>query len=178
MTPMSCSHREPPPSARQPPTARSPQSPHRPLPAALPLALLAALLALLPGCVTRKLFIQSEPPGAEVWLDGQRAGTTPYAEELAAYGRRSLELRLAGHERVVTLLDLPMPWYQYWPLDMFSEFLWPWELRDVHTFRFALGPIDPEAEDWDAARAAYERLQEFRAGFPAQQAPPEEASGG
>ena len=131
----------------------------RPAPALL---IAGMALALLPGCVTRKLFLKTEPAGAQVWLDGRLKGTTPYEEDLPAYGIRKLELRLPGHAREVHELDVSMPWYQYWPLDMVSEFLVPWTIEDERRFEFSLTRVDPEADDWDAARAAVERLRAFK----------------
>lgn len=118
--------------------------------------LVAALLAaaLLPGCVSRKLFLRSEPAGAEVWLDGRRVGTTPYEEELPGWGTRSLELRLEGRETLRTELALPAPWYEWWPLDLLAA-VWPWTLEAHRGFDFALAPAEPGAEDWAAAERAY-----------------------
>ena len=67
---------------------------------------LTAAVALLPACVTRKLFVNSEPPGAEVILDGRSVGTTPYEETFLSYGVRRLELRLPGYGRHIQLVDL------------------------------------------------------------------------
>jgi len=122
--------------------------------------LLAAVLAaaLLPGCVSRKLFLHSEPAGAEVWLDGRRVGATPYEEALPAWGTRDLELRLPGHAPLRTHLALPAPWYEYWPLDMLAA-AWPWTIEAHRSFTFTLQPAVAEAQDWDAAERAYERAR-------------------
>jgi len=52
-----------------------------------------------------ELRIDSQPDGAEVFLDGAFQGTTPL-RLVAASGRRTLEIRLAGYAPYVTTLDL------------------------------------------------------------------------
>lgn len=128
-------------------------------------ALLCALafsVAALPACVTRKLQLRSDPPGARLMLDGSVVGTTPYEEEFPAYGRRRVEAELPGHARAVGTIEIERPWWAYVPFDVFAEFLWPFEIVDEHAFEVRLQPVDPEAATWDDARAAHARLQEFR----------------
>jgi len=117
-----------------------------------------ALAALLPGCVSRKLFLRSQPPGATVWLDGVQVGVTPYEEELPACGTRSLELHLPGHEPRRTELALPRPWWDTWPLDMLAA-LWPWTLEAHHAFEFTLAPAAPPEDSWEAAERALRRAR-------------------
>jgi len=126
------------------------------------LAIGAALLALLPGCVSRKLFLRSEPPGATVFLDGQPAGTTPYEGEIPAWGTRRLELQLDGYERVDTDLELSTPWWDWFPLDMLSAVM-PWRIEADREFAFTLVPAPPLDSSWDAAEKAAARV---RAGQP------------
>jgi len=122
-----------------------------------PVAFLA-LLALLPGCVSRKLFLQSEPSGATVVLDGRVAGTTPYEEEIPAWGTRRLQLLLPGHEPFETDVSLDTPWWDHWPLDMFSAAL-PWTLRADYRFAFPLHPAAEADLGWDAAERALQRVR-------------------
>jgi hypothetical protein len=115
-------------------------------------------LALLPGCVSRKLFLRSEPPGATVFLDGQWAGTTPYEEELPAWGTRRLELQLDGYERVDTDLELSTPWWDWFPLDMISAAM-PWTIHADREFGFTLVPAPPLDTSWDAVEKAAARVR-------------------
>jgi hypothetical protein len=118
-----------------------------------------ALAALLPGCVSRKLFLLSQPPGATVWLDGVQVGVTPYEEQLPAAGTRRLELLLPGHETLRTDLVLPRPWWDTWPLDMLAA-AWPWTLESHHAFEFALAPAAPPEDSWGAAERALRHARE------------------
>ena len=47
---------------------------------------------------TRHVVVDSEPPGAEIWRDGARVGTTPHSFELGLGEQGRLELRLEEHE--------------------------------------------------------------------------------
>jgi hypothetical protein len=118
-----------------------------------------ALVAVLPGCVTRKLFLVTDPPGARVSLDGRIVGTTPYSVEFLSYGTRRLELELDGHARRVEPLDLELPWWQVFPMDLVTDLLVPWTIEDERHFSFTLDPVDPEQGSWADARAARERLR-------------------
>lgn len=106
----------------------------------------AVLAAVLAGCVEREIHVESEPPGAEVWIDGRHAGTTPLKEPFTFYGARGLELRRSGHVPVRQTLKVSAPWYQIIPLDFFFEHLWPGTLRDVHEVKIVMEPaqeMDP-----------------------------------
>lgn len=129
-----------------------------PCPPILLFALLTLLLATTPGCVTRTLRLRSEPAGATVHLDGRAVGTTPYVEEFQSYGVRRLELRLPGHRRLVTDIDVWRPWWQNLPFAIFTDVLWPFEIRDERAFDFVLLPLAPDSSDWDDAQRAYERM--------------------
>ncbi|MEE9217885.1 MAG: serine/threonine-protein kinase [Acidobacteriota bacterium] len=60
---------------------------------------------------TLRLPLESEPPGAEVWIDGEASGLrTPASLELPVCAAHQLELRLARHETVVLDLDLGQDW--------------------------------------------------------------------
>ena len=50
--------------------------------------------------------LTSAPPGAEVWRDGQRIGTTPFAVSDAIPGTYAYELRLRGHHAAKASLEV------------------------------------------------------------------------
>jgi hypothetical protein len=117
---------------------------------------IVACLVLFTGCVERKLFIHSEPTDAEVWLNGRAAGKTPLEISFNYYGTRDVELRLKGHKAVHGHVEVPAPWYQYFPFDFFTDLLWPWTIQDEHEADFVLEPYTPE----DLDPAARERILE------------------
>jgi hypothetical protein len=112
----------------------------RQLPATCRLAALA-LLALLGGCMQRIIAIDSNPPGALVYLNDLEVGRTPMTKEFLWYGDYEVVLRLDGYQTLKTDAPVPAPWWQYIPLDLFTEAL---PVKDVHRFTFNLTPTRPE----------------------------------
>jgi hypothetical protein len=100
---------------------------------------LAALL-LLPGCVRRRLFIRSNPPGATVYVDNQPVGVTPCATNFTYYGTREIRLVKPGFETLTINQPIPAPWYQIPPIDFFSENVAPNQINDYRTVSFNLQP--------------------------------------
>jgi len=123
--------------------------------------LLLAVVIASPGCVTRKLFIHSEPAGAEVFLDGVSVGTTPYSQEFGTYSTHQVELRLPEHDRLVAQAQLARPWWQIFPVSLFTDVFWPGEILDEHDFHWELMPLG-DGGTWDQAEQSYERLRELR----------------
>jgi len=121
--------------------------------------LLPALLG--PGCVTRKIFLRSEPSGAELFLDGAPVGTTPHEREFVTYGSHRVELRMPGRERVVGVIDVERPWWQVFPISLFTDLVWPGDIEDRHEFGFTL-PLQGGGGGLEEAEAAYERLRAAR----------------
>jgi hypothetical protein len=131
-------------------------------------AALAALL-LLPACVERKFLIQSEPPGAAVLVNGAYAGTTPTEIVFQNYGVVRLEvlpLDLDGdgwidYRNSVQRHELASPWYQWFPIDFFTDNLWPWTLEDRHSARLVLEPaLEPDVpSDWEEMRERAKALR-------------------
>jgi hypothetical protein len=112
------------------------------------------LTACLPGCVRRRMTIRSNPPGAAVYVDDQQVGTTPVGVDFTYYGTRKIQLIKDGYETLTVQQAFSAPWYQWPPLDFFSENLSPWEHRDEHLLNFQLQPqqILPAEELLDRAQ--------------------------
>ncbi|MCC6572852.1 MAG: PEGA domain-containing protein [Planctomycetes bacterium] len=112
---------------------------------------LIVLLLLCAGCVERRLYIRSEPAGAEVYIDGERVGVTrpekdpagPLYVNFAYYGAREYTLRKPGFKTVTGVKQLVTPWYEYPPMDFFSEVMAPWLIVDEHEVDVKLEPVAP-----------------------------------
>src|SRR4051812_46041190 len=101
----------------------------------------------LTGCVQRKLTIESNPPGALVWLNDQEVGRTPLTRDFTWYGNYDVQLRKEGYETVKTNMDMKAPWWQWVPFDLFAEFFYA---TDRQNFTFSMRPattqpLDPNA---------------------------------
>lgn len=110
------------------------------------------------GCVERTLSVQSNPPGALVYLNDQEVGRTPMQREFLWYGDYEVTLRKDGYQTLKTSKTVIAPIYEWVPLDLIAEIL-PIHFKDRHYATFTLQPQPLEAPD-DAALLA--RAQELR----------------
>lgn len=116
-----------------------------------PIFALAALClvtsASLCGCVLRTLTIDSEPPGAMVYLDDELIGETPVTTTFTYYGTRKITLEKIDaegrllYERKIVYEKIKPPFYQILPLDFFSEIVIPIQLKDEHYLAYQLDPV-------------------------------------
>ena len=100
------------------------------------------VVAAASGCVQRSLTVTSNPPGALVSMNDQEIGRTPVTRKLTWYGTYDVELRLAGYASLKTTAPVVAPWWQWVPLDLFTEAL---PVEDHHALHFVLHP--PGASD-------------------------------
>jgi len=99
---------------------------------------LAASVALSAGCVQREMVISTEPPGAIVLVNGTERGTTPARVHFDYYGTHEIELRSPGYRTLTSIEKISPPWYEVFPLDVFSELLLPVKLVDRHELSYRL----------------------------------------
>jgi len=90
------------------------------------------------GCVRRTISITTEPPNARVFLNDQEVGRSPATTDFLWYGDYGVPIRKEGYETLETNWVIKPPWYQQFPLDFFSEVLWPGQLHDNHSQHFVL----------------------------------------
>lgn len=114
-------------------------------------ALMVCVLSstVLCGCVLRTLTIDSEPPGAMVYLDDEPIGETPVTTTFTYYGTRKITLEKVDtegrllYERKIVYEKIKPPFYQILPLDFFSEIIIPAKLKDEHYLTYQLDPLKP-----------------------------------
>lgn len=137
------------------------------------LALVAACFAS--GCVTRRVIITSDPPGAIVYRDGQPLGPTPVEHPFVYYGKYRYRLVKDGYAPLDVEPELVAPWYQYPGLDVLSEVLLPFRFRDNQQLHFQLQPLEAVRHDDVRARAEELRGQGKTIGPPPGTQPPRRA---
>ena len=94
-----------------------------------------------PGCgVQRTLQIETDPPGALVYLNGDEAGRTPMRKEFVWYGTYDVVIRKEGYETLVKPTEVWAPWWQLPPIDFLAELI-PGPPVDNHQVRYRLKPI-------------------------------------
>ena len=122
------------------------------------------------GCVERKMMLRSDPAGAVITLDGERLEErTPAEVPFEFGGTRGVTLAAPGHKLLETTAVVEDPWFTYFPLDVFAEFLWPGTITDVQEFDYQLVPYGTaSAESNEAAKRKLDELklraESYRAG--------------
>ncbi|MFI4859950.1 MAG: PEGA domain-containing protein [Phycisphaerales bacterium JB063] len=127
-------------------------------PAGIATLALAALLST--GCVQRVLSIQSDPPGALVYLNDQEVGRTPVTVPFTWYGTYDVRLEMAGYQTLHTEQRLDQPWWEHPGPDLFAEAI-PGK-RVERSWSFELEPaLAAEAVDTDTLLDHARQLREL-----------------
>lgn len=102
--------------------------------------LVATLACAALGCrAQRELIITSEPPGADIRLDGSLIGQkTPAHVPFKDYGVRRITLYREGYITYSEAFDVRAPWYALFPVDFLSEIVFPVGWHDRHKLRVKL----------------------------------------
>ena len=109
---------------------------------------LILFIFLMAGCVERLITVNTNPAGAVVYLNDEEVGTSPVTVPFTWYGEYDVVIRKEGLKTVKTSRKAKAPIYQWPPLDLFFECLWPFDLVDRHQWDFELAvqePTDPNA---------------------------------
>ena len=95
-------------------------------------------VASITGCVSRRVTIRSDPPGALVEVDGERLGFTPVSFDFDYYATREITLSKVGYETLTIKQPIKAPWYQIPPFDAVSDNLLPHRVTNRHDFVYKL----------------------------------------
>ena len=113
---------------------------------------LVCLAGMLTGCVQRELVITSDPPGADVVVNQQFRGTTPFHLPFKHYGVYDIRLTHPGYidERDNRVRFYPLqvaepviaPGYQRVGVDFVAEALIPTTIHDRRVLHYTLERIE------------------------------------
>ncbi len=101
------------------------------------------------GCVTRTITIKTNPSNALVYVDDKLVGESPVKVPFTYYGTRkiTIEKRDADgrliYERKKVFEKIKTPVYEIFPLDLFSELIWPFDIKDDHILNYDLVELEP-----------------------------------
>jgi hypothetical protein len=104
-----------------------------------------ALSMLLGGCVERRVWIDSEPQGALVWLNDAQVGRTPVDVSITHGGTYDLRLEKEGFEPLMTPATTEGPVWDVVPIDFVVEIL-PVKARSETRWKFTLEPRNDSEE--------------------------------
>lgn len=124
----------------------------------IPHLLLPVALALLGGCVQRTMSIESNPPGALVYMNDQELGRTPLKRDFTWYGTYDVQVRMEGYETLSTKQKVIAPLWQWPPFDLVAE-LWPGHLKDERHFSYTLKPATTQQANIDNMLARSNELK-------------------
>ncbi len=100
--------------------------------------------ALLSGCVKRSIIVDTDPPGAELWINGHPMGKTPVTYAFITHGRYKFEIQKAGFQPLTVREMVKAPMYEWIPVDFLFEFFVPVHLEDKHSFLYKLATQSAE----------------------------------
>ncbi len=113
------------------------------------LALIAVIVLVSAGCVTRTITVETNPSNASVYIDNKLVGESPVSVPFTYYGTRKIMIERRDddekltHERTTSFEKIKAPVYEIFPLDFVSELVWPRELKDEHVLTYDLVELEP-----------------------------------
>lgn len=112
-----------------------------------------AVAAMACGCVERRYTVRSDPPGAQVIVNGESLGPAPASHNYYYYGDREITLVLDGYETKTLIQPMNAPWWDNYLTEFFSENLVPWVIRDEREFAYKLEPVRTPTQEEVQTRA-------------------------
>jgi hypothetical protein len=104
------------------------------------LLLFCILIAGVTGCVERKLTINTNPAGAQVFLNDEEIGVSPVTTSFNWYGDYNITIRKQGCETLQTHRKLQSLVHDYFPFDFFAQILYPGRIVNSYEWSFDLKP--------------------------------------
>jgi hypothetical protein len=101
---------------------------------------LLVILLTATGCVERKLTINTNPAGAQVFINDEEIGVSPVTTSFNWYGDYNITIRKQGCETLQTHRKLQSPWFDLFPFDFVTQVLYPGRIVDSHEWSFDLKP--------------------------------------
>ena len=110
---------------------------------------IVAIIFVSAGCVTRTITVKTNPSNALVYIDNELEGESPVTIPFTYYGTRKIMIEKRDgdgrltHERMTAFEKIRAPVYEWFPLDFFSEMVWPREIEDDHILSYDLVKLNP-----------------------------------
>lgn len=108
--------------------------------------LVVLTLVLLCGCVERTMRIDTNPPGALVYMNDQEIGRTPLQRDFTWYGNYEVSVRKDGYRTLQTNTWVVAAIWQWPPFDLVADLL-PFWLKDQRKILYALEPASTQPVD-------------------------------
>jgi hypothetical protein len=124
-------------------------------------------LFLFTGCVTRTITIKTNPSNALVYVDDKLVGESPVEIPFTYYGTRKITIEKKDAdgrlmcERKTVFEKIKTPAYEVFPLDFFSEIVWPFDIQDSHVLNYDLVEVTPLSRK-EQQKSVIENAEELR----------------
>lgn len=121
------------------------------------------------GCVERRFVVESNPPGAMVYVNNEPYGPTPVDIPFLYYGDYDIQLVKDGYQTKNVKQKVSAPWYEYPGIDFISEVVVPFQFTDIRPLFYELEPIQPP--NLDQLKIDADELRQRSKGLPAPRYP-------
>ncbi len=114
-----------------------------------PFLILVVAVFAFSGCVTRSITVKTNPSNALVYIDNKLIGESPVTMPFTFYGTRKIMIErkdedgVLTHERTIEFEKIKAPVYEIFPLDFFSEIVWPFKIKDDQVLSYNLVELEP-----------------------------------
>ncbi len=129
--------------------------------------ILVIVLFLFAGCVTRTITIRTNPSNALIYVDNELVGESPVEIPFTYYGTRKITIEKKDDdgrlicERKTVFEKIKTPVYETFPLDFFSENVWPFDIKDDHILNYDLVELTPLSRK-EQQKRVIENAEELR----------------
>ncbi|MFO0938162.1 MAG: PEGA domain-containing protein [Gemmataceae bacterium] len=109
----------------------------------------------LTGCIDRRFVIETNVPGAQVFVNNRPIGPSPADTGWEYPGMYEFRVISPGYEPLTQCRYIKAKWYDYAPFDFMFGVLWPFHIEDIRRLQFELTParqvnpneVEARAED-------------------------------
>ena len=108
-------------------------------------AVLAACVTVMTGCLHRRIRIVTDPPGALVHLNDVQIGLTPVEVDFTYFGVYDVRVNKRGYEPISTSEKAKAPIYEWPGLDLIAEII-PVDITTEIEWSYTLTPIDNDID--------------------------------
>ena len=116
-------------------------------------AIVIGLSAMTCGCVERRYTVRSDPPGAQVIVNGESLGAAPASHNFYYYGGREITLVMDGYETKTLIQPIAAPWWDNYLTEFFTENVIPYTFRDEREYTYKLEPKREPTQEEVVSRA-------------------------
>lgn len=116
-------------------------------------AVATVVLSMCCGCVERRYTIRTDPPGAQVIVNGENIGPSPASRNYYYYGDREVTLVANGYETKTIIQPMDAPWWDNYLTEFFSENLVPYVIRDDREYSYKMEPARTPTQEEIQGRA-------------------------